>query len=556
MTEENLNKDEQSQEQPRSMKQKIIDFVLGRETEKKPEDEGGEITDSFIKYVRSERPYKLAASLSFIVLVFLIGMPMWYLTTSTYRAPFSTFSSNRSIIVPVRINFAITADSLTQDVKKVMSELELNMTTKEVVAPLSFKWTTRLMGVQTFKELDQDHSLKLEEDDEYFDVFVAFIPDKDWDHYSATRIQLGVGKWNFVQWPTKSEEKAKASSRVTELVSETLIDVPHLNSIVRRDLRQKMQPWQIAALPLSHQKRLVWDSAPLATSYHIQVIHLHDNTVVSTESLEQQKQTAKALRKFSEKVRGVTRVEVSVEHLWDFEPTMQFLVKDVQERLTLTHSALEDLIKKVDAQMQTSLEQGTVLRFVILETVEPVVLLDETGEDIHGVAVASWGSVLSRNSDTESKAIASMRVQMGMDAELPIGWHRPSVAVCQWEIARARLRASVDNAMRAASATRALNQLAQKISNIAINDEVAMRASQAVEILDDVVQPGKRLDFERLLTARRLADSANNDHSLLAMLYFPMDQRTAVLIPLAVPIVLPICKLIFEITIVLFRGFL
>ncbi|CAP24309.2 Protein CBR-HPO-5 [Caenorhabditis briggsae] len=490
-------------------------------------------------------------------------MPMWYLTTSTYRAPFPTFPANRSITVEVRINFAIASDEMGEDVQKVMPELEYNMTTKEVVAPLDFQWRTRFIGVRKFDDLERDHSLKVEEKEEFFDVFICLVSEKvklviskkhinfdfeDWKHYSATRVQLGIGKWNFVQWPEKSEEKAKASSRITELVSDTLIDVPHLNSIVRRDLRQKMQPWQIAALPLSHQKRLVWDSAPLATNYHIQVIHLHENTEIPTESLEQQKRTAAALRKFAEKVQGVTRVDVSIEHLWDFEPTTQFLAKDVQERWTLTHSAMEELIKKVDAQMQTSLVQGTVLRFVVLETSEPVVVLDETGEDIDGVAVASWGAVLPRNEATESKAIAAMRIQMGMDAELLIGWHRPSVALCQWEVARARLRASVDNAMRAASAVRALDELAHKISNIAINDDVAGRATRAVNILDEVVRPGKRLDFESLLEARRLADSANYDHSLLAMLYFPMDQRTAVLIPLAVPIVLPICKLIFEIS--------
>lgn len=253
--------------------------------------------------------------------------------------------------------------------------------------------------------------MKVADNGQYFDVHVALVPEKEWTTYSATRIQLGIGKWNFVQWPEKTDEKTKAASRVTELVWETLIDVPHLNSIVRRDLRQKMQPWQIAALPLSHQKRLVWDSAPLATTYHIQVIHLHENSEVSPELVKEQQKTSRALRKFAEKVRGVTDVQVSFEHLWDFDPTREFLVKDVQERWTLTHSAMEDLVKKVDGQTQTTLEHGAVLRFVILETSEPVIVLDETGEDSHGVAVASWGAVLPRNGETESRAIAAIRYQ-------------------------------------------------------------------------------------------------------------------------------------------------
>ncbi|CAI2350012.1 unnamed protein product [Caenorhabditis sp. 36 PRJEB53466] len=537
-----------------SFKQKVYDFVMGKPEK---EEEYGVITESFVKYVRSERPYKLAASFSFFILVFLVGFPMWHFTTSTYRAPFLTFSANRSITVPVRVVFTTTSEELIEDIRKLMGEFETNATTREIVAPLDFEWSTQFLGVREFQKLEKDHSMEVEDNKQFFDVHVAITPEKDWTHYSATRVQLGIGKWNFVQWPTKNEEKPKAASRVTELVWETLIDVPHLNSIVRRDLRQKMQPWQIAALPLSHQKRLVWDSAPLATSYHIQVIHLHENSDISDKSLKEQEKTAKALRKFAEKVKGITKVDVSFEHLWDFEPNRQFLEKDVQERWTLTHSAMEELVKKVDMQMQTSLEQGAVLRFVVLETTEPVIVLDETGEDSHGVAVASWGAVLPRNEATESRAIAALRIQMGMDAELSPGWHRPPVALCQWEVARARLRASVDNAMRAASAIRALEQLTHKISNIVINDDVAERATRAVRILDDVVQPGKMLNFERLLEARRLADSANSDHSLLAMLYFPMDQRTAVLIPLAVPIVLPIFKLVYEIVkITVFRGYL
>lgn len=104
--------------------------------------------ESFINFVRKERRFKLAASFSFFILVFCIGVPMWHYTTSAYRANFPTFSENRTISVPIRVIFAATSSDLEQDVKKMMRELETNVTTMEVVAPLNFEWTTKFLGIR------------------------------------------------------------------------------------------------------------------------------------------------------------------------------------------------------------------------------------------------------------------------------------------------------------------------------------------------------------------------------------------------------------------------
>ncbi|CAB3406333.1 unnamed protein product [Caenorhabditis bovis] len=520
---------------------RLLDFLLGREEQKEEEEE---ISESFKRFVKAERRFKLAATCAFLFVVFVVGTPMWYYTTTVYRAPFPTLSPNRSLTVPVKIILASTSDELSPLISDLMVQIRQNLSEKEVKSPLEFDFAIESIGTRRFDELENDHDLQV--NTEHFVVRIALVPSKEWSDFSATKVRLGIGRWNFVQW--SNDEASKCSSRTTDLIWEILIDGPHLNSIVKRDLRERMPPWQIATLPLSHQKRLVWDSAPLATDYHIQVIHVHENSSPTTEPLDAQKKTADALRRFGRLVAPVTRVQVTSEHLWDFDVTRSLLVKDVQDRWTLTQEAREELIKKVDRRLQTTLASGAVLRFVVLETAEPVVLLDHMGEDTTGFAVAAWGAILGRNAQTESRAIAAFRVQMGMDAELMPGWRRPPVAVCHWEIARARLRAAVDNAMRAASAIRALDEMTKKISNIVINDEVAAKATMAVKLLDEGLQKGKALNFDKLLQARQLADSANSDHSLLSLLYFPMDQRTAVIIPLVLPIVVPTLKLAYTLT--------
>ena len=72
-----------------------------------------------------------------------------------------------------------------------------------------------------------------------------------WPHFSATNVYLGRHSWSYLQWSNEPEEKLM--NRLKELVTEVLVDVPHLNVIIKRDLKERMQPWQIATLPLSHQ---------------------------------------------------------------------------------------------------------------------------------------------------------------------------------------------------------------------------------------------------------------------------------------------------------------
>ncbi|CAD6196804.1 unnamed protein product [Caenorhabditis auriculariae] len=503
------------------------------------EAEGEPLPQAFIDFVRKERPFKIAASVAFILYTFFFFVPLMFHATSVYRAPFPNVSPNHTINLPIRVILATTDPALVPVVKDLLISLEADLSKIDVVYPLQIDWITEFGGLRDYEDFESNRDI-LNSSSSTFDVHVAIVEKKrsgQWKHFSATNVQLGVGKWSFVQWLADSEEGAsKAAFRVSELVADILLDVPHLNSIVRRDLRERMAPWQIATLPLSHQKRLVWDSAPLAMNYHVQVIHVHDNVAPTPEELELQRKTPKALRIFGKMVERVTNVEVSSEHLWDFDVTRSFLEKDVQERLVLTHDNMQQLLKQVEAQLPTSLDSGAVLRVVVLETANSVTVLDQMGEDSNGLAVASWGAVLARNEKTESRAIAALRIHIGMDAELMPGWSRPPAPLCEWEVARARLRACVDNGMRAASAIRALNEVADKITNIVINDDVAERATRAVQLLFEGLKPGQQPDYEKLVEARKLADSANSDHSLLSLLYFPMDQRFAVFLPIVFPI--------------------
>lgn len=50
---------------------------------------------------RAELPFRRISALTFIVIVLIFGLPLWWQTTSTHRVPFRTFSSDQEIVLPV-----------------------------------------------------------------------------------------------------------------------------------------------------------------------------------------------------------------------------------------------------------------------------------------------------------------------------------------------------------------------------------------------------------------------------------------------------------------------
>ncbi|KAJ8668186.1 hypothetical protein QAD02_009849 [Eretmocerus hayati] len=113
-----------------------------------------------------------------------------------------------------------------------------------------------------------------------------------------------------------------------------------------------------------------------------------------------------------------------------------------------------------------------------------------------------------------------------------------------WEIDEALRLRSVEQLTSASLTLRSLSRLLRGIGNIVITDEVG---SGIVRALAMVQHSAKLLDEADLvngfLASKRAfikAEAAFNDPSLLALLYFPDDQKYAVYIPLFLPVMIPV----------------
>ncbi|KJH52103.1 hypothetical protein DICVIV_01682 [Dictyocaulus viviparus] len=495
------------------------------------------LPEAFHKYMDEELPYRHASALAFILIVLGMGAPLWYHTTKTYRAPFVFFPKDQALPLRVQIHLAVTDENLEAQLDTTSYNLSLMLLEGDVKAPLNIKWEILYKGVRDLHFLENERM----KPSDTLAVYIAIVPIEQWPHFSAIPVFLGRGHWTFLQY---SPELDKLTGRLRSLVWEVMVDVPHINEIVKRDLREKLEPWQIAALSPSHQKRLVWDSVPLSMNYIVQIIHVHDNAY---PNLTYSKEIMTVVEVFKRRLENITRIQLSAEHLWDFEISNFFDI-DVQGRSTVSQQAAERLLKEIDSQLQSVESSYPVLKIVIIEAEVPVIMLDAFGEDSRGIAVASWGAIIpriyigetTRKTETAARVLAALRILLGVDSELPLSWKRDPVPLADWEIERMRIRAVVDNAMRAISAINALKALTEKISNVVINDDVAARANQAVHLVQTGLENPASPHLNLIAAGRFLADEALSHPSLLSLLYFPKDQTLAVYLPIMLPTLIPL----------------
>uniref|UniRef100_A0A7N6C328 Phosphatidylinositol glycan anchor biosynthesis, class S n=1 Tax=Anabas testudineus TaxID=64144 RepID=A0A7N6C328_ANATE len=119
-----------------------------------------------------------------------------------------------------------------------------------------------------------------------------------------------------------------------------------------------------------------------------------------------------------------------------------------------------------------------------------------------------------------------------------------STGLADWELDRLMWSRSVENIATAATTITSLAQLLDQIGNIVINDNIAQQVSSAVTSLQLAVAEleagnlGFALQYskEAILASER----AFFDPSLLHLLYFPDDQKFAIYIPLFLPMCVPI----------------
>ncbi|VDK88552.1 unnamed protein product [Litomosoides sigmodontis] len=484
----------------------------------------------------AELPFRRISALAFIVIVLIFGVPLWWQTTSTHRVPFRTFSSDQEITLPVYISIASSYSSMKSHVDSAITLLLNELSELPEIDRLNFIFKLNHEDMDTSRSTSKTNTEK----DNFFEVHVAIINETAWPYSGYTT--YFDDQWTFI---LNCENESKLAQRMFAAITDVLLDTSHLSTIVKRDLRQRMQSSEIVSLSPSQQKRLIWDSVALSARYIVQVIFLHAGHDESSEHY-----TAENIilhtRRFAAKLAEVSDLIISSEHLWDFDLTA-WMKKDVQEGNTIQMDEISQIVTAIEQETSTVESSAPVMKLVVLDTSQPIALLDPAGDESSGVVVASWGALLSYNGNkyltVNQSVIAAMRILFGLDTDLPVSCDRLPLPVAKWEIKRIKLRSFIDCLINGISSVAAIHKLISQIDNIVINEEIASKTNLAVELISQALSTVEKtgyIDVASVAEGRSLAESALNDKSLLSLLYFPNDQKFAVYLPLFLPTILPL----------------
>uniref|UniRef100_A0AAF5PH84 Uncharacterized protein n=1 Tax=Wuchereria bancrofti TaxID=6293 RepID=A0AAF5PH84_WUCBA len=414
---------------------------------------------------RAELPFRRISALTFIVIMLIFGLPLWWQTTSTYRVSFRTFPPNQQITLPVYISIASSYSSMKSHVDRAIALLLNELSELPKIDQLRFIFKLNHEDMDALEFISRINTEK----SNLFGVHVAIINETVWPYSGYTT--YFDDQWTFI---LNHEDESKVAKRMFAAITDVLLDTGHLSAIVKRDLRQRIQSSEIVALSSSQQKRLIWDSVALSARYIVQVIFLHAGYNESSEHYSAENIILHA-RRFATKLAEVSDLVISSEHLWDFDLTA-WLKKNMQERNSIQMDDISQIVTAIEQETSTVESSVPVMKLVVLDAPQPITLLDYMGDESNGVIIASWGALLSYGGEkrlaVNQSVIAAMRVLFGLDTNLPVSFDRLPLPVAKWEIKRIKLRSFIDCSISGISSVAAIHKLISQIDNIVINEEI------------------------------------------------------------------------------------
>uniref|UniRef100_A0A8C6Q2H3 Phosphatidylinositol glycan anchor biosynthesis, class S n=1 Tax=Nothobranchius furzeri TaxID=105023 RepID=A0A8C6Q2H3_NOTFU len=513
------------------------------------------------------------AALSIAAVVIIVGVPLWWRTTETYRAwlPVSQIKqlAKLQLQLSADVEVVFARGTVTPEQQK---KVPLTQTQEEehAVDGDLMKWFRSYFSVSCF--LGADESLHTLSESPCGSLVFYVIPElslllpKDTDVYIGQRrtallrvsSQVGVGR-TLEQLLAQLEPRIKQVLQVMSFshtdVSAVLSDRVRFNPDSKEGIADSMRAFKsspgyeitfslLNPDPTSHQ--LHWDIEGAVQTY-IQPL-LTKLSPVANFSIDSQ--------------------------------TLYYSVLGVKPRFdsscdayTLNADSLAHVINPVEARLgSNAASSNPVLNFLLYVPDahhSPLKIQDHRKQEVPSNAFHSprWGGIMVYNvngfyepeaelpvdisinmAEVMGVFLAQLRLLLGVQSSPPppgfLVAPRGSSGLADWELDRLMWSRCVENIATATTTITSLAQLLDQISNIVINDNIAEQVSSAVNSLQLAVAELEAGNLKYALQLSKEAILASEkaffDPSLLHLLYFPDDQKFAIYIPLFLPMCVPI----------------
>ncbi|XP_072518015.1 GPI transamidase component PIG-S [Salminus brasiliensis] len=535
--------------------------------------------------IETEKQRGRYAALAIAAVVIVLGIPLWWKTTETYRAwlPFSQISELDSLqlqlSVEVEVVFSRGTLSPEQQKKVPLSQTREQEHQVDGKTMLRYRYETKYRTATIMEEdaLNQpsaeeaDLSLHMLSESACGSVVVYIIPESS--TLLPADVKVYVGKRRTALLRATPFEGAGGLKEVLSALEPQVKQVANTMSFNHQDilaaLSDRIRIGQVSKESLADSMRAL-KSSP---GYEITFSLLNPDPKSHSLHWDIEGAVNNYIQPLLDKLSPLANFSVDSQILYYAVLGVNPRFDNSVSAYTLNADSLAHVINPVEARLgSNAASSNPVLNFLLYVPDayhSPLFIRDHSKREVPSNAFHSprWGGIMVYNVNDmyEPEAefpvdisinmakvmgvfLAQLRLMLGVQKTQPppgfVLQSPGSAGLADWELDRLMWSRSVENVATASTTITSLAQLLDQIGNIVINDNIAQQVSSAVTSLQAAVAELEAGNLAFALQYSREAILASEraffDPSLLHLLYFPDDQKFAIYIPLFLPMCVPI----------------
>ncbi|XP_050339832.1 GPI transamidase component PIG-S isoform X2 [Bactrocera neohumeralis] len=499
-----------------------------------------------------EDKYRLFASMAFMIVVIIVGVPMWWKTTEVYRVSLPSADimslSDKPIEIGTKVAIYTFEKSRGELLVKELTEAYAN----------NELWRPQFVQIAPFEKALQTKT------------------PAGLENILLKTEEIKAGDFLFIEWPKLQEEVLLTSERSALIRSDT--SSTRIKQVINTLILQTHRMQQI--LNANHREA-VKSEAP-QTEYDVVVSILNPRPDIMNAKWNVRMAVETYIAPFLNEVSQISNYTLTTQ--WKYQLPFEADLKQVRDASKLgRHYALGEadlphIITSIEKNLGVGITAKPAINLVVYITpcdIAPVHIYNRqnkqaTRQKVDSFISPKWGGIIIANPPAEAcfhyntaqqpvefyvntndvmqimlyqlQKLLDINVEFNIDGVKTVALEQ--IAPRRWEYEAYIRRSVVMHIATASNTLQSLIKLLDNISYIVINDDVGESINDAYKKLllaKQALAAGNLLaasDYAR--TAFVASEHAFFDASLLAQLYFPDEQKYAIYIPLFLPIMVPV----------------
>ncbi|KAM8834482.1 GPI transamidase component PIG-S isoform 2-T2 [Synchiropus picturatus] len=533
-----------------------------------------------------ERRRGQLAALSIAAVVILIGVPLWWRTTETYRAwlPFSQIHelTNLQLQLSAEVEVVFARGTVTPEQQKKFP-LTLTKDDEHVIdgnTAVRYRYETRFRTATIMEEdalsqpsaAEADLSLHLLSESPCGSLVIYVIPDSSPLLPPGVDVYIGKRRTAVLR-PGAAGHTGRSLDKVLSHLEPRITQILQVMSFSHSDITAALSD-RVRLSPTNKRSKAdsmrAFKSSP---GYEITFSLLNPDPKSHRLHWDIEGAVQSYIQPMLSKLSPVANFSIDSQILYYAMLGVNPRFDSSHRKYTLSADSLAHVINPVEARLgSNAASSNPVLNFLLYVPDahhSPLHIRDHRKQEVPSNAFHSprWGGIMVYNVNDEYGPEAELPVDLNIDmarvmgvflaqlrlllgvqsATPPQGFLLEpcgSAGLADWELDRLMWTRSVENIATATMSVTSLAQLLDQIGNIVINDNIAQQVSSAVASLQLAVAELESANVAFALQYSKEATLASEraffDPSLLHLLYFPDDQKFAIYIPLFLPMCVPI----------------